>query len=241
VSRIKTALRGILGRARGVEVIGLRTRPGYGGERERFAYQSKLHRFDIGPDDEVLDVGSGADPFPYATMLVDLHRGTTEHRREALATAGKPFKVADINQLPFDAKSFGFVYCSHVLEHVENPKRACEELMRVGKRGYVETPSLMSDVLFAWAAGMHRWHVVAIANRLVFFEYGARLAQGVRSEYWRRSIFSRSHHPLQDVFYRNLDIFNSSLMWRDCFNYTVFHLDGKIEQSDFSAEKIPGE
>ena len=41
--------------------------------------------------------------------------------------------------------------------------------MRVGKRGYLETPSLMTDALFSWAQGMHRWYTVVIARRIVFF------------------------------------------------------------------------
>jgi len=37
--------------------------------------------------------------------------------------------------MPFPDKSFDFVYCAHVLEHVDDPIRACREIMRVGKRG----------------------------------------------------------------------------------------------------------
>jgi ubiquinone/menaquinone biosynthesis C-methylase UbiE len=140
--------------------------------------------------------------------------------------------VADINQLPFEDKSYDFVYCSHVLEHVDDPMRACAELVRVGKRGYVETPSLMTDVLFSWAKGMHEWFTVVIGNRLVFFEYGPRLIEGVRDSYWARSVFSRRHHPLQDVLYKNQDIFNNGFIWQDRFEYTVFRQDGSIEHSE---------
>lgn len=218
---------------RNIEVIGLRSRPNYIVEHDRFAYQSKYHHFDIGPEEMVLDVGCGAYPFPYATMLVDLYTEKSEHRHEELRTDGKPFQVADIDHLPFEDKSYDFVYCSHVLEHVEDPKRACEELMRVGKRGYVETPSLMTDVMFCWAKGMHKWFTIIIADRIVFYEYNERLVQGVRNPYWGRSISSKKYHPLQDVLMNNQDIFNNSLMWRDCFNYSVFYLDGRMEHSNF--------
>jgi len=184
----------------------------------------------------VLDVGCGAYPFPYATMLVDLYTEKSEHRHEDLRTNGKPFQVADINHLPFEDKSYDFVYCSHVLEHVEEPKRACEELMRVGKRGYLETPSLMTDVMFSWAKGMHKWVTIIVADRIVFFDYNERLIQGVRNPYWGRSIFSKKHHPLQDVFFNNQDIFNNSLMWHDYFNYSVFYLDGRMEHSNYSTD-----
>ena len=216
------------------EIIGFRSRPCYDGENNRFSYQSKYHRFEIGPDDKVLDVGCGAYPFPRATTLIDLYLEKSEHRHEDLRTDGKAFQVADINHLPFGDNSFDFIYCSHVLEHIENPKYACEELMRVGKRGYLETPSLMTDVMFSWAKGMHKWFTTIIADRIVFFEYNERLVQGVRNSYWKKSLFSKKYHPLQDVFFNNLDIFNNSLMWNEYFNYSVFYLNGQMEHSNFS-------
>ena len=40
---------------------------------------------------------------------------------------------ADILDLPFDANSFDVVLCNHVLEHIENDKKAMQELYRVLK------------------------------------------------------------------------------------------------------------
>jgi ubiquinone/menaquinone biosynthesis C-methylase UbiE len=219
------------------EIIGLRRRPVYEGEKDRFSYQSKCHTFDIGPEEMVLDVGCGAYPFPFATTLVDLYTEKSEHRREDLKTDGKDFREADINHLPFEDKSYDFVYCSHVLEHVDDPKLACHELIRVGKRGYIETPSLMTDVMFSWAKGMHKWFTIIIADRITFYEYDERLVQGVRNPYWGKSVFSKRYHPLQDLLFCNQDIFNNSLMWRGYFNYSIFYLDGRMEHSDFPTEK----
>ena len=234
--KLRKIISNYIGTIKHIEIIGFRSRPRYDGEHDRFSYQSKYHQFEIGPKEMVLDVGCGAHPFPYATMLVDLHTEKSEHRQEELRTDGKSFQVADINHLPFKDKSYDFVFCSHVFEHVDNPQSACEELMRVGKRGYLETPSLMTDVMFAWAKGMHKWFVIIIADRIVFFEYNGRLIQGVRNSYWEKSIFSKKYHPLQDVLYNNMDIFNNSLMWHDYFNYSVFYLDGRMEHSNFSTK-----
>jgi len=213
------------------EFIGLQRRPKYEGEKDRFSYQSKFIDFNIKSGETVLDVGCGAYPFPMATMLVDLFINNTEHRHENLKTEGKPFQVADINKLPFENKSYDFVYCSHVLEHVDDPRRACSELIRVGKRGYIETPSLMTDVLFSWAKGMHKWITFTIANRIIFIEYNERLVQGIRNPYWGASIFSGNYHPLQDIFYKNMDIFNNSLLWENNFSYSIYFLDGRVESS----------
>lgn len=54
---------------------------------------------------------------------------------------GKPLYKCSVEQMPFKDKEFDFVYCSHVLEHVVDPIRACRELMRVARRGYIETPT----------------------------------------------------------------------------------------------------
>ncbi len=42
---------------------------------------------------------------------------------------------ADICNLPFDDNTYDVVFCNHVLEHVENDKKAMQELFRVLKPG----------------------------------------------------------------------------------------------------------
>jgi SAM-dependent methyltransferase len=186
-------------------------------------------KFEVDPTDTVLDIGSGMYPFPYATVLADRYLRPTEHRRDLLVRLGKPLVVADVLYLPFRDKCFDFVYCSHLLEHVEHPLKACSEIMRVGKRGFIETPTMGKDVLFAWAKKMHRWHIVASRQNLCFFEYSQRQLEGIRSPVWRDIIFSKWHHPLQDAFYQNQDLFNVMFTWSHSFSVFVFHLDGTVE------------
>jgi hypothetical protein len=51
-------------------------------------------------------------------------------------------KIDPISEkLPFADKEFDFVYSRHVLEDSWNPFALCEEMSRVGKSGYIETPS----------------------------------------------------------------------------------------------------
>lgn len=204
------------------------SRPHWPGEKDRYSYQSQYVEFDIHPGDRVLDIGSGAYPFPHASVLMDHYVETTAHRTEALVTNGKPFLLSDVHALPFPDHSFDFVYCSHLLEHVGDPIRACSEIMRIGRRGFVETPTYAKDALFAWADGMHKWHVVSIADVLVFFEYSKRQLQGVRSKVWRNIISDRYYHPLQKLFFENQDSFNTMLLWNGAFKVVVFRLDGKM-------------
>ena len=42
---------------------------------------------------------------------------------------------ADILDLPFDDESFDIVICNHVLEHIEDDRKAMSELCRVMKKG----------------------------------------------------------------------------------------------------------
>ena len=42
--------------------------------------------------------------------------------------------IADVQHLPFINRAFEQVYCFHVLEHVKNPARALNELVRVCSR-----------------------------------------------------------------------------------------------------------
>jgi SAM-dependent methyltransferase len=129
---------------------------------DRFSYQQRYIGFDIEPGQRVLDVGSGGYPFPYATVLTDRLVDDSPSRRERLVTMNKLFVVSDVQELPFGNKSFDFVYCSHMLQCVKDPLAACREVMRVGKRGYIETPTLGKDTLFAWARGLRMWPMCCI-------------------------------------------------------------------------------
>jgi hypothetical protein len=99
-------------------------------------------------------------------------------------------------------------------------------LQRVGKAGYIETPTFMKDALFSWAKGMHKWHVLAQGNTLFFFEYTERQKEGIRSQSFERLIFSTVYHPLQKAFNENQDVFNTMFEWKDWFNVIVVKTDG---------------
>jgi ubiquinone/menaquinone biosynthesis C-methylase UbiE len=129
--------------------------------------------------------------------------------------------------MPFADNSFDFVCCSHVLEHVSDPERACSELMRVARRGYIEVPAPGKDMLFAWAGEMHRWQVVAHAYELHFFESTERQREGVRSGAWQDVIYGKTYSPLQDMFADNQDVFNVMFLWEGRFRCHVHRLPDK--------------
>jgi len=78
--------------------------------------------------DPVLEVGSGRDKF---------NRNLFAGRYKFVATNIYPQNVVDhicsVICLPFRNNSFGCVICEHVLEHVDNPSKAIDEISRVLK------------------------------------------------------------------------------------------------------------
>lgn len=85
----------------------------------------------------ILDIGPGIYPFLNATHYVDFINWNN----------GKEFINIDINEdkLPFTDNYFDFTYCRHVLEDIYNPKFALNEIMRVSKSFYIETPSPLAE------------------------------------------------------------------------------------------------
>ena len=86
----------------------------------------------------VLDVGPGHSPLPWATASVDFVN----------APGAINPTICDLTRdpLPFADKSFDLVFCRHLLEDSWNPFPICAEMERVGKAGYIETPSPICEL-----------------------------------------------------------------------------------------------
>jgi len=118
----------------------------------------------------VLEVGPGATPFPPATDFVDwIARPELGERRG---------HVVDVNRerLPFDDRSFDFVYCRHVVEDLYDPSWLCREIARVGRAGYVEAPSPMVEYSrgvdgapACWRGYMHHRYLVWSHEEVLHF------------------------------------------------------------------------
>ncbi len=95
----------------------------------------------IAQTDKVLEIGPGTVPFKRADVYVDFV--DVDHT----TLTGKQFlKLDATGKLPFEDKSFDFIYARHVLEDSWNPFVLCEEMSRVGKAGLIETPSPMAEL-----------------------------------------------------------------------------------------------
>jgi SAM-dependent methyltransferase len=89
------------------------------------------------PYHTVLEIGPGSVPFEPATLFIGCHE-TIEHYTNV---------DIDNERFPFEDQSIDFVYCRHVLEDIQNPDVAMQEIIRISKHGgYIETPSPLVEI-----------------------------------------------------------------------------------------------
>ena len=91
--------------------------------------------------ENILDVGSG-EGFTLNRLMENkigsMWEGI-EYSKDAIAIGHKIYpkvkiKQGSIYKLPYEDNIFDLVLCTEVLEHLENPDRALEELVRVSKK-----------------------------------------------------------------------------------------------------------
>lgn len=191
-------------------------------------YQARLFDFDIRPDDKVLDMGSGHLPFPLATALADITISDNEYGRAGAPfhhVEGKPVHEVSIEKTGFADKSFDFVYCSHVLEHATDPERACQELMRIGKRGFIETPKPVKDYILGSAVlSNHHWGVELENDTLVFTKYTPDELRGIGDDVILEMCCdprSEREKAFVALIYLYADRNNTMLMWDDTLKLRV--------------------
>ena len=180
----------------------------------------------------ILDVGGGGSPLPIADIIVEYDLDSGLHRDQIAAPLDNRWVVADIQQLPFQHHKFDFSYCSHVLEHVFDPAQACEELMRVSRRGYIETPRKATELLHGHPT--HRWLVEEIDGKLIF-----EPRCFIESPFHNFALAHILNHPaalkcfLEE--YRNVSCVQ--LEWDGRFEYEVKSPADNTTQFDYSDNK----
>jgi SAM-dependent methyltransferase len=106
----------------------------------------------ISPGDRVLEVGPGGTPHPRSNVLLERRFDPTEaaaQRGHAPAIdTGQEIVIYDGGPFPFADRSFDYVICSHVLEHIDDVPAFVAELGRVAGRGYLEFPTAYYEYLY---------------------------------------------------------------------------------------------
>jgi SAM-dependent methyltransferase len=134
-----------------------------------YFYQRKIQPgFRVGKTDLVVDIGSGDKPFWRGDVFVDkLSLGNAQRDTQfgAVRDVGK-FVDSDVTHMPFHDKAFDFSFCSHLLEHVDDPAAVIKEITRVSRAGYLEVPNGLLETIRPFRS--HLWFVYWAKNKLVF-------------------------------------------------------------------------
>ncbi len=183
-----------------------------------YDHAALIEAFGIRPGDKVLDIGGGHNPLARADFIVDSDLTDGVHR------GGQPippelrdrYVPADIHCLPFADKSIDFIYCSHVLEHVLDPETACRELMRVGRRGFIETPRKWSEFFAGYPS--HQWLIDDAGGELVF-----ERRQFIESPYLNALLHAvwRSKRLEASALRTFLNVSCVQYYWEDSFTFRV--------------------
>ncbi len=156
-------------------------------DRPRWTRAEIALDYGIWDGDLVIDIGCGPgkprtkltkSAFPRADVLVDMNPDLIP------VYQGRKFLLSSVEALPFQDDCFDFIWCAHILEHTLDPKKACEELMRIGARGRIKTPSSFKEMLHPLP--YHNWLVSWYSNTLIFEKKPTFIA----SKEWRRVIQS---------------------------------------------------
>lgn len=180
----------------------------------------------IKKSDRVLEVGPGHNPTYRADVIVEKFIDSNYHRCGDLKIFPHQKLInAEGEKLPFKDKEFDYVICNHVLEHSEDPVTFIKEQMRVAKRGYMETPSLIGEFLSPKQS--HKWAILELDGKLILFEKANMPAFSFNFG----SAFL-NHLPYQSLAYKILLIVEPMLTcikyeWSDSIEYIVNPTDEK--------------
>lgn len=198
----------------------------------------------IRPGDVVLDIGGWGCPFNRATHVLDAFPYET---RGGYATWGGPASqggnvehftsatwirrdICEKTPYPFADKSVDFVICSHTLEDVRDPLYVCAEMVRIGKRGYIEVPSREWETCrgheYARIVGLshHRWLIELDGTHLRFLQKYHQI-----HAHWRFS-FPKSHLERMPTDRAFLALFwDGSFTWSEDFSNEHDHIGRSTE------------
>lgn len=168
--------------------------------------------FNLTRDDLVIDIGCGDKPFWRADVFLD-NTSLGDEQRFSSTGIEKNFGFfvdSDIVKTPFKDKTFDFSFCAHVLEHVERPDLAIKEIVRISRRGYIEVPDGLIEVMSPYQS--HLWFVFYNNKELIFIRKSKKINQtltGNGTKYSYLSKFIKDHsirmYWKQNIKYKIVD------------------------------------
>lgn len=182
----------------------------------------------IEANDKVLEVGPGATPHPRSNAFLELEYDSVEERvaqsgRVGILQTKKPVVYYNGRDFPFEDNEFDYIICSHVLEHVPEPKYMISEITRVAKKGYIEFPTIYYDYI---------WNIPE--HITILFWTGERLHYLPKEE-----LHLEIYKPITD-FYFNIISPSSNNLVRRSKNYLMQGFEWKNRIEIEKAEDLSG-
>jgi len=176
---------------------------------------------------KVLDIGSGSNPWFRSNVLFEKYPDDDTERGGRLVRDGREIVFGDAEKLPFPDKHFDFVYCSHVAEHVENIGLFFQEIQRVGKAGYIETP----NYIFEQAIGTttHSW-ALFVEGHVLHAE--KKWMAGAPSKTYRAMHHLLARHPLFAFCFIGIEeLAVMRFWWKNRFDYAIHPAPSPLEET----------
>lgn len=117
-------------------------------------------RIDLGCGGTVKRAAKGYDVY---TDIIPVEKITEEFHRDRNLYVSCPME-----SMPFGDKEFDFARCHHVIEHVQDPDKACSEIVRIAKAGIISFPPMQAEIQFGRRD--HNWFVCIDKGRLLFIK-----------------------------------------------------------------------
>jgi SAM-dependent methyltransferase len=181
---------------------------------KRLVWALRKLRFPIGRNGIVLDVGSGGNPYPRSDVLLD-RLGGAEHRSGVAMKIDRLAILGDATKLPFKDKSFDFIIASHILEHMPNPEIFLKEIQRVGKAGYIETPSFLCERLSPCDA--HCLEISLVDGALHIHKKGS----SIEDSFVANMKFLQTDKDWAHLFHSDPGLFHVKYFWVDKIDWNI--------------------
>lgn len=159
-----------------------------------------------------IDIGCGHKPTKDYDVYVDVYMSKEVQANEVVKSKFIMTPAEDLSM--FKDKEFDYAKCHHVIEHVNDPAKACAEMVRVAKRGTLWFPSTPIELLCGRKD--HNWMVFQITdrghnipNRLLF----------IKKRF--NSYYGHSRSTLPEGVKQHIALEQTPFNWEGSFEWTV--------------------
>ena len=200
---------------------------------------------------KVLDIGGWAKPFNRANYVIDAEpyetRGYFSDPKLAAirgwyasAQGGDrecftgdtwiQRDICDHRPFPFADKEIDYVICSQTLEDLRDPLWVCSEMVRIGKRGYIEVPSRVAESCRGVESGQvgwshHRWLIDIVGNHVYF-----TMKYHMIHSHWRFSLPAQRLANLPDDKRDQWLFWDGSFSWSEVTIHGVNQIAAELER-----------